>query len=167
MITLTPAEERLRQFLVDQARKADPAAPEAAVVTYTSLVEAVDADDELGWRHSYPRFAPLSTPLYHVALYEAERQRPLVTALAVRSGLPLRPGDGFYHAAREAKYPVAEDQPARREFWRDHLAEVVAYWSRGPDLVAMADARHEAVMTELATIKRMLRQLMHGQPAPS
>ena len=31
-------------------------------------------------------------------------------------------------------------------------------WLGGPNLVAMADARHAAVMAELATIKRMLRQ---------
>jgi hypothetical protein len=164
MITLTTAEERLREFLVEQARKADLGAPEAATVTYTKLVEELDRDGSLGWRQSYPRFSPLSTPLYHVALYEAEQHRPLVTALAVRTGRP-RPGDGFYHAARQAGYAVPEDRAEEREFWRGHLVEVVRYWSGDPDLVAMADARHAAVMAELATIKRMLRQLLHGQPA--
>jgi hypothetical protein len=166
MITLTPAEELLREFLVEQARKADPGAAEAAMITYTELAEALDRDGELGWRQSYPRFTPLRAPLYHVALYEAEHNRPLVTALVVRTG-GRRPGDGFYYAARQVGYTVPEDKAAEREFWHGHLAEVVRYWSGGPDVVAMADAHHAAVMAELAIIKRMLRQLLHGQPATS
>lgn len=162
MITLTPAEERLREFLIERARKADLADPEASTISYTDLVEDVDRDGEFGWLRSYPRFTPLSTALYHVAQYEAEHHRPLVTALAVRAGRP-RPGDGFYYAARQAAYAVPEDKAAEREFWQGHLVEVVRYWCRGPDLVAMIDANHEAVMAELVTIKRMLRQLRHDQ----
>ena len=37
LITLTPLEERLREFLVELARKADPSATEAVTLIYTKL----------------------------------------------------------------------------------------------------------------------------------
>ncbi len=55
MISLTPAEERLRDFLASLAAKADPARPAASTITYKDLALAVDPDNRVGWKGSHTR----------------------------------------------------------------------------------------------------------------
>jgi hypothetical protein len=163
MITLTPAENRLRDFLIEQARTADPGDPETSTITYTVLAETLDPDMTLGLNQPGPRTGRLTTALYHLNKHEHERHRPLVGAFAVSKGGDRTSDSGFAGLARdELGFDIPEDKAAERAFWRGQLDQSVEYWSRDREDGALTDAQFTTIMAELATIKRMLRQLMHG-----
>jgi hypothetical protein len=53
------------------------------------------------------------------------------------------------------------DQAVELEWWNAEVDELVRYWTTRSD-DSVQDARFDAVMTELAAIKRMVRTLTHG-----
>jgi hypothetical protein len=150
MITLKPAEETLRDLLIDRART-DP--------KFISHGELAEAMDNIAWRISGPRFQPVTNALTHVNTYEMEHGRPMVGALAVTRSPSS--AAGFAGLARNLGLDVPETVEGERQFCRDELVRAVAYWSEHEDDPA-GDARHDAIMGELATIKRMLRTLVHA-----
>lgn len=162
MIALTPAEEHLRDFLIERAAQADPADLPASTMSYGELAAAADPDGELGWKRGHPRYSKLITALFHVNSYEVEHGRPMVGAFAVSvdSGTS---GSGFAGLGRDLGREVGEGKDAEREFWRTELEDSAAYWSApGKDGGGLSDAQFNMIMAELAKIKQMVRQLRHG-----
>jgi hypothetical protein len=172
MISLTPAEKRLRDYLAALAAKADPDNPEASVVTYGAVAAELDPGD-LGWVRSAPRYVTLKTALYHVATYEEEHGRPMVTGFVVRAsrrgGRPAgQPGSGYYLLARRFDHLDDDSYQAEYEFWQEEMRACARFWrAAGAEVtdsgtVTLSDAQYNAIMGELAKIKQMLRQIRHG-----
>jgi hypothetical protein len=167
MISLTPDEERLRNYLIFIAAAADPDHPDASVVTYEQVGEALDPDGSTGWNQPR-RYTRLITALYHVLKYEAEHGRPLVTAfvgLKTGAGKGI-PGEGFFGAAREVNRLNSDNPQDEYAFWKDELAALVKLWS-APDgktanQTGLSDSQYDAIMGELSIIKKMLRQILHS-----
>lgn len=167
MISLTPDEERLRDHLIGIAASADPEHPEASVVTYEQVAKALDPDRRIGWNQPR-RYTRLITALYHVLRYEAERGRPLITAFVGRktgAGKGI-PGEGFFWAAREAKRLTGDSPQDEYAFWKDELVALVNLWSASDGNVAdrtgLSDSQFDAIMGELSTIKKLVRQVLHA-----
>lgn len=161
--TLTAAEENLRSFLIDRARKADPEKPQAATVTYREAAEACDPLHIPADRHH----ARTIKMLFHVVSYELEHGHPMLTALVVRGDTEWA-GDGFALVARRDRGDkIGTTVPAEKEFWRAELDRVIAYWQTAdPGVASVQDAQFEAIMTELRAIRKMLRKLLHGAASP-
>jgi hypothetical protein len=102
MISLTPAEKRLRDLLASLAAKADPAGPSGSTITYKDLALEVDPDNEIGWKGGYPRYVSMQTTLYHVSTYEVEHGRPMITGFVVRGSDP----GGAFRAAGTSCSPA-------------------------------------------------------------
>jgi hypothetical protein len=159
MITLTPAEERLRDFLIDRAACA--AEPPG---TYGALMAGFDPDNSTGLNQANSYFPRLSTALYHVNLSELDRRRPMVGALAVvntRSSIK-----GFAGVGRERDLLDGDSPEEERAFWQDQRDRAIQHWSAAKaeagDGHTLPDAQFDAIMGELSKIKQMLRQLLHG-----
>jgi hypothetical protein len=172
MITLTAAEEDLRAFLITMARSAakvdltvSPRTLLNAGVTmaYGEMARELDPDRALGWNDD-GHYKRLITALFHVNTYELERSRPMVGAFAVIKNSPHTSGGGFAGMARDKGLDAPDDaDPAgQTQFWREQLAASADYWNTQSDGAPMTDAQFDAIMSELATIKRMLRSLLHG-----
>jgi hypothetical protein len=160
MISLTPAEKRLRDFLASLAAQADPADPEASIITYGVLGQKLDPDDDLGWRQG-PGHNRLRTALYHVSVYEAQHGRPLLGAFAVREG--GIPGFGFADIGRQLNLFTGESKDAENRFWKSELDASVRHWSAdGAQAAALLDPQFDALKAENAKLKQMLRTLLHG-----
>lgn len=82
----------------------------------------------------------------------------MLSALVVRSA-DYRPGKGMYELARGLGRMKAED--ADLEWWNVEIEELRRYWAAQPD-DPIKDTQFDALMAELATIKRMIRAVMHG-----
>ena len=74
-------------------------------------------------------------------------------------------GSGFAALGRELGRAVGEGKDAERTFWRGELADAVAYWSDKSADGGLADAQFDAIMAELATLRRGVRALAHGGSA--
>ncbi len=158
-ITLTAAEENLRSFLIDLARKADRQEPLAATVTYAETAQACDPLHKPADRHH----ARTVKMLFHVVSHELEHGRPMLTALVVRGDTEWA-GDGFALVARRDRGDkIGTTVVQEKEFWRAELDRVIAYWqSADPEVASVQDAQFEAIMSELRAIRKMLRKLLHG-----
>jgi hypothetical protein len=166
MITLTPAEVRLRGFLAKHAWSASRAPdPQQETFTYARLAAEVDPDNDLGWKQGHPRYSRLITGLYHVNNSEAEHGRPMIGAFAVSTRSSI---EGFAEMARREPGRTGEDY----EIWQSEISSSAAYWGENWDedstedgaagRGALSDAQFDAIMGELSKIKRMLRTLMNG-----
>lgn len=172
MISLTPAEKHLRDFLADRAAKANPDNPAASVITYGNLADELDPDNLIGWAGSHPRYGALKTALFHVSSYEAEHNRPMLTAFVVRasgsvSGSRPRkgePGNGFFKLARRLGRLDSEGTEAESAFWESEMRACSEQWSAtGAGTGAgLPDAQYDTIMAELGKIKQMLRTLLHA-----
>ena len=154
MIRLTPVEKQLRGHLIGCAQLGDPGEPRSACITYGDAAKAVDPEHLL-WKH--PRYHGIGTALGHISVYEAQHHRPLLSALVVLSGIGY-PGDGFADDLGRRILGLEIPEGTELAFWLDQVQQVVSFWSN-PDLIAMLDGMHDEVMTELAKIKRLIRQL--------
>ena len=163
-ITLKPAEAHLREVLIGLAAEADPSDPSASALSYGDLAAAADADGSLGWRQGHPRYSKLITALFHVNSYEVEHGRPMIGAFAV-SVDSRTSGSGFAALGRELGRAVGDGKDAERTFWRGELADAVAYWSDKSADGGLSDVQYDAIMAELAILRRSVRALAHGGPA--
>jgi hypothetical protein len=163
MITLRPDEQEVRRYLIEeQAKRADPARPLRARITYKTLAEGVDPGRRYSWS-AYPRYNGIGPLLGHISQFEVEHGRPMLSALVVRAQ-GLRPGDRFYPLARKLGRLDSTDPDAEKRFWEAEIAEVVHYWTGEAEVAPgeAADAQHQAVMRELAEIKKLLRKLVYS-----
>jgi hypothetical protein len=163
-ITLKPAEQHLLEVLIGLAAEADPADPSASALSYGDLAAAADPDGSLGWKQGHPRYSKLITALYHVNSYEVDHGRPMIGAFAV-SVDSRTSGSGFAALGRELGRTVGEGKDAERRFWRGELADAVAYWSDKSADGGLSDAQYDAIMAELAILRRGVRALAHGSSA--
>jgi hypothetical protein len=172
MITLTAAEEDLQAFLTTMARAAadhdlstSPRTLLKAGVTmaYGEMAKELDPDGALGWNDG-GHYRRLTHALYHVNTYQLEHGRPMVGAFAVSKGNPHTSGGGFAGMARDAGLdaPGDDDPQGQTQFWREQLIASAEHWSTQRDGALLTDVQFDAIMSELATIKRMLRSLLHG-----
>jgi hypothetical protein len=161
MISLTPAETRLREILAARLISG------MSTITYKDVAAEADPDGSLGWRQGHPRYSVLRKALYHVAYYEAEHGRPMLTAIVVRGSEPGKglPGPGFFDYARSIGRLVGDNSnEAKRTFWQSEMDACYKHWSDAGTEAAAAglpDAQFDAIMAELSKIKQMIRQLQH------
>lgn len=171
MITLTTAEEGLQAFLIMRARSAadhDLAATPRTLLNagvtmaYGEMARELDPDGAVGWNDG-GRYKRLTHALYHVNTYELEHHRPMVGAFAVSKTSPHTSGGGFAGMARDAGLdaPGDDDPVGQTRFWREQLTASANLWSTQSDGASLTDAQFDAIMSELATIKQMLRSLLH------
>lgn len=166
MISLTPAEERLRDFLADRAAKVGPGDPAASTITYSALAAELDPDGSICWKQGHPRYSRLITALYHVSSYEVEHGRPMPSAFVVHVGDGL-PGTGLAALARQLGRPVGDGKDAEYDFWQAEMNAMVKHWAATKAEerqagVGLTDTQFDAIMAELSKIKQMLRQFLHG-----
>ena len=169
MISLTPEEERLRDFLAVRAANADPSDPGANTISYMRLAAELDPDGSIGWKQGHPRYAHLITALYHVSTYEVEHGRPMPSAFVVHSHDGM-PGSGLAGLARTLGRLTADGADADYAFWQAEMRAMVEHWSAATKAeVIKADGhltdthtQFDAIMAELSTIKCMVRQLLQG-----
>lgn len=153
---LSTIEERVRQYLIEQARRADPDHPFQATVTYGHLCKAIDPEQRY-W--VAPRYRGIGKTLLHVSTFEHEAGRPLLSALVVLK-INHRASDGFAVLGRGLGYDIQSDQ--ENSFWRDQVEEVVRYWTgegrvtATPDPVDRALAMLAVISEELAEVRRLL-----------
>ena len=181
--SLTDAEEILREHLIAMAaRHAEP-------MSYGVMGHEIDPDGRLGL-FSPPRQRPLIHALYHVNADALYRGEPMVGALAVSKQTGTS-GKGFADVAREQDIHVGDTPEAEARFWRDQLQASYEYWAEdgrdgqddsddaedtgdedGDDgtglsdeqfaaLMTKLDSQFTALITELITIKKLLRRLVH------
>jgi hypothetical protein len=88
----------------------------------------------------------------------------MVGAFAVSKAYPHTSGSGFAGMARDAglEAPGDDDPQGQTRFWREQLTASADHWSTHPDGAPLTDVQFDAIMSELTTIKRMLRSLLHG-----
>ena len=157
MTELSPAEEKVRQILIERAKKTNPQIPRKALITYRDVCTAADPDQTY-WK--WPRYRGIGTALGHVSSYEHEHDRPLLSALVVQQQT-MRAGDGF---ANDLGRGLGFDIPpgGERGFWLEQVESVVRYWTgpgkdaRMSDPVSEAKARLAVVISELDSIHRLL-----------
>jgi hypothetical protein len=160
---LSPIEERVRQFLVERAKKTDPVQPFNATIRYGDLCGTIDPDQAY---FVWPRFRGIGPVLGRVSTYEHRQGRPMLSALVVQAAT-LRAGDGFADLGRNLGELI---QPgAEQAFWRGQVEAVVQYWT-GPgadepesdpvapesDPVAKARALLATMRDEIEEISRLL-----------
>jgi hypothetical protein len=164
-ISLTPAESRLRDYLIALAAGADPADPAANTMRYSDIADAVDQDGSLAWNR--PHANRLITALWHVNQYEVQRGRPMVGAFSVtRTRSSIK---GFANAGRDLDQLDGSDDADNEPFWREQLKRSAEYWAARWNAGAadaaqpgLSDTQYDAIMAELATLKRMVRALAHS-----
>jgi hypothetical protein len=113
----------------------------------------------------------VSKALFHISSYEVEQGRPMLSALVVHKGGQYKglPGPGFFKLARRLGFTIADSDAAEQDFWDAQVQAAVEHWTEHEE-AEEADAKHAAIMKELATIKRMLRLLVHSEatvPGPT
>src|SRR5215469_5945479 len=121
MISLTPDEERVRDYLADLAAHAEPGNPGASAISYTRLAEELDPDGHVGWKRGYPRHTRLVTALYHVSTYEVEHGRPMPSAFVVHNYGDRQPGSGLGQLGKELGRPVGDGPDADYRFWQSEM----------------------------------------------
>lgn len=73
----------------------------------------------------------MSELLGEILRYEADEDRPLLTAIVVHRGNDNNPGEGFFAIANElGRFDGSRDPITRLEFWVRQVQEVNDYWSR-------------------------------------
>jgi hypothetical protein len=157
VITLTPAEEILRQRLIDLA------SGRLESQSYGDMADTIDAEGLLGFASGHPRYTHLIHALYHVNVFEHEHGRPMVGALAVSKSTG-HSGAGFADVGRRQGFEIARTAEAEFAFWQDQRDKSYAYWAEHDEgsKILLTDAQFTAIMNELATIKRLLRQALHS-----
>jgi hypothetical protein len=158
---LSPVEDRVRHFLIERAKKADPSHPLSAstLITYGDLCAAIDPEEHY-WRG--PRYRGIGQILGRVSSHEDAQGRPMLSALVVLKGIG-HAGDGFAGLGRSLGKHIQPSQ--ERTFWRSQVEAVIEYWS-GPgkdepasDPVAKARALLATVSGEIEEIRRLLGAL--------
>lgn len=155
---LAAVEERVRQYLIETARKADRARPFHATVTYGDLCSAIDPDQHY-W--SYPRFRGIGKVLLHISTLEHAAGRPLLSALVVLKANG-QASDGFAVLGRGLGYDIQPGQ--ERAFWRSQVEEAVRYWTtEGRETptatpVDRALAMLAVISEELTEVRRLLAE---------
>jgi hypothetical protein len=154
---LDPIEERVRQFLIERAKRADPSHPFAhSTITYGELCAAIDPDEHY-WRG--PRYRGIGQVLGRVSTFEDAQGRPMLSALVVLKGIG-HAGDGFAGLGRSLGKQIQPGQ--ERAFWRAQVEAVIQYWTgpgkdeRAPDPIAKARALLATVSGEIEEIRRLL-----------
>lgn len=155
---LIPIEERVRQFLIERAKSADPSHPfaVASIITYGELCAAIDPEEQY-WRG--PRYRGIGQVLGRVSTFEDAQGRPMLSALVVLKGL-WHAGDGFAGLARSLGKHIQPGQ--ERAFWRSQVEAVIQYWTGpgkdepAPDPVEKARALLATVSGEIDEIRRLL-----------
>ena len=151
-VSLTAIEERVRHYLIERARKVDPAYPFQAKITYKDLCNAIDPDEQY-W--AFPRFRGIGPVLGRVSTFEHEHGRPMLSALVVHSA-DGQAGDGFAGLGRHLGFQIQPGQ--ERAFWRNQLEEVVRYWTSSGETVD-AQAPKERALAMLANISDELTEV--------
>ncbi len=151
MITLTSAEYHLRAYLIEQAQANDPT---DRLRPHRRVAEATDPEHNPN-DESHDR---LKQRLFHISAYEVEHGRPMLSALVVNRH-DYRPERDLYDLAR--RLGRLKDDKSELEWWNSELEQITRYWATHSD-DPVKDAQFNTVMTELASIKRMLRTLMHA-----
>lgn len=154
MITLTPQERAIWRELRTLAGGLTITDAEEHCISYKQLGRRVDPNGVWHYPMTRPPFRGLNEALGHVSKYEAAHGRPLLSALVVND-ITRKPGDGF---AKMATTDLGRDATDPDEFWREELARVVAFWATD-DQVLRNDTAMGQVLTDLAAIKRQLRQI--------
>jgi hypothetical protein len=141
---------------------------EDKTLSYEALAQLGDPHGDLGLHHGggSDRYTALSKALFHISSYEVEQGRPMLSALVVHKGGQYKglPGPGFFKLARRLRFAVDDSDTAEQAFWDAQVRAAVEHWTEHEE-AGDADAKHAAIMKELATIKRMLRLLVHSEPA--
>jgi hypothetical protein len=155
-VALSPIEERIRLFLIERAKKANPAQPFTSTITYGDLCSAIDPEQDY---FKWPRFRGIGKALGHVSTYEHRQGRPMLSALVVQAGTQ-HAGDGFASLGRDLGEQIQSG--AERAFWRSQVEAVIHHWTGPgkdeppPDPVAKARALLATVRDEIAEISRLL-----------
>jgi hypothetical protein len=152
---LSAVEERVRQYLIERARRADIQQPFRATITYGDLCEAIDPDQRY-W--SWPRFRGIGKVLLHVSTFEHEQGRPLLSALVVLAA-NRRASGGFAILGRDLDYQIQPGQ--ENSFWRSQVEAVVQYWTdatdqSAPSPVDRALALLSVISDELDEVRQLL-----------
>lgn len=126
---LSPAEQRVRAFLISKARQADPDRVASAKIEYQQLAKALDPEERY-W--AWPRFRGLGDVLGNVSVFEHEHDRPLLSALVVQAGTH-QAGDGFYKGLLRQRLGINLQPEQERAFWRAEIRKVITYWNAAPD----------------------------------
>ena len=146
---LTPIEERVRQYLIERAKKTDPGRPFQAKVIYGDLCKAIDPEEHY-W--AWPRFRGIGKVLGRISTFEREQGRPMLSALVVQAG-SMQAGTGFAGLGRDLGFQIQPGQ--ERAFWRAELDEVVRYWT-SHTLDESAPTPTQQALALLATISEEL-----------
>jgi hypothetical protein len=151
--SLTPVEERVRQYLIEEkAKKANADHPFQATITYMDLCHAIDPDQRY-W--AYPRFRGIGPVLGRISTFEHQQGRPLLSGLVVHSS-DMQAGNGFAELARGLGYQIQPGQ--ERGFWRSQVEALVQYWTgAGQDNVTASST--ERALALLATISEELKEV--------
>lgn len=153
MITLTPFEHVLRRALVDRIGASASPDPREHCLSYRRLGLLVDPDDRSRYPMTRPPFRGLNEALGHVSMYEAERGRPMLTAIVVNEETG-HPGSGFARLGRHLGFDVDDEDG----FWRAELDAAVRFW-KTDDVVLVVDAAVEVLMAELGSIRQLVRKM--------
>ncbi|MEV7567834.1 hypothetical protein [Streptomyces tanashiensis] len=145
-------ERDLHRALTARAREADPEKPAEARVTYKELGLLVDPEGDRSGM-SRPPFRTMFPALGNISAYEAERGRPLLSALVVAQGSGT-PGPGFAEMAQHLGVNVRDPE----EYWAEELAAVVRFWSTH-DPVLHLDAEITRLEGELAALRAAVERL--------
>jgi hypothetical protein len=155
---LSGVEERVREYLIEQAKKTDPDRPFQAKITYGDLCNSIDPEQHF-W--SWPRFRGVGSALGRISTFEHEQGRPMLSALVVQAGT-LHAGDGFAGLGRNLGIQI---QPGgERAFWRGQLEEVVRYWTahEKETPVSSPTERALALLAAMSEDLQEVRRLLGG-----
>ena len=148
---LAAIEERVRQYLIQAAKNADPDHPFKATITYGDLCGAIDPEQQY-W--AWPRFRGIGKVLGRISTFEHEEGRPMLSTLVVQAGT-LHTGPGFAGLGRELGYQIQQGQ--ERAFWRSQVEAVVRYWTAAEETPTLTPT--ERALAMLASISEQLQEV--------
>lgn len=126
---LKHVEVVLRRFLIERARNASPASPNAAKLTYGTAAAAVR--QHVPGAFPGARFTGIGEALGNISRWETAHGRPLLSVLCVYAGLNYQ-GSGFTGMARAAGHTIPDG--GERAFAKAELLRVIDYWTTHIDL---------------------------------
>ncbi|MCQ2349868.1 MAG: hypothetical protein MJZ98_05240 [Paludibacteraceae bacterium] len=118
-IVLTPEQERVRDILIETARK-------KSVVVYSDLVKK--AGLKLDMSIPYDR-GQLGELLGRFSEKEVAEGRPMLSSVSVLSG-SYRCGQGFFDIAKELYGRTFHNQEEKEKFESDEMNDTHEYWSK-------------------------------------
>jgi hypothetical protein len=72
----------------------------------------------------------MSQILVEILQHEADKGRPMLTAIVVHKGQDNNPGEGFFSAVTDlGRYSGSRNALTRLEFWVRQVGEVHSYWT--------------------------------------